>query len=390
VSDDDPVSDLVLIKDLSALEIYCWASPTKRGYVHLSWRGQAFCWWGWYRNDDEDPTTWKALGPISTPHFNVENLEPMHNYTFAVSGTQSISGDTEVTQTVSLFYYGFQSPGAFPWFVRGIRLKDRPIGNSEFYTKDVTVQWDYTDSWTPPAGEEGAGAGTGIVYVFDYFRVEVWTVNSETGKISATKRHETITRVNEFTYSYQMNEDDMDDGDDYPAADLEFHVYGYGADGGATIAGATLRVHNDEPPAPRNLTATSVHNGVMFEWDPPESQSGFVTIALADWKSTYIRTKLEDGDWNPWEQTLTNSMKASLAILVGEYTRVDYLYSRFYAQVKHMDAFGQFSEVAEADEKCNQIWEIYTHLNITLGDTITGEAGDLVDGDRDSGGVTIP
>jgi hypothetical protein len=90
VSDDEIISDLVLVDGLVAKEFFRWQDPSARGMVQLTWRGRALSWHVWVGKqpggDGVPATEFTYLGVVYQPTMQIYDLDARCWYTFVVSG----------------------------------------------------------------------------------------------------------------------------------------------------------------------------------------------------------------------------------------------------------------------------------------------------------------
>uniref|UniRef100_A0A6H1ZGN5 Putative tail protein n=1 Tax=viral metagenome TaxID=1070528 RepID=A0A6H1ZGN5_9ZZZZ len=428
ISPDPTPSELTLVENLQAIEVFMWQSPEGRSYVYLSWSGRGFFFNVWYRVKDSG--SWTYNGNTGNTWYKIYELTPRTTYEFAVSGT----GSPDTGETVELFYKGWGTrlpPLRGP---SGLRVIDDSTDNiGEWTGIDLHVEWNDTSAYEQPI-DTPAGIYP-PVWTFTSYRIKLQEYFTK-----ITLMEEIITTTG-GKYSYTRNTNDsIAKGFAYPQPDLWLQVWGRTADGKESLTPSKLRCTNPPPAAPANLIGISKIGGVQFTWD-------YLSI-----RGYFLRSKVEDDSWSSWIFVETNSYFRHLT--AAEIIAHRKIRCTIYIQMGAVDYFIQFSgvedsgnstsvgetfltdtakswvvnewagyflvdfvkgareiisntantltvngtpiaghytihSVVEANAIANQPFDRYMDVGIALGAGITGTEEDIYDGDLDSGGVTV-
>lgn len=374
VSDDPSITDLTFTDNLAAREFFRWQDPSRKGYIHLTWTGQAYLWHVFYKNIDED-TEWVYAGEAANPLFKVYDLEPRTNYRFAVNHVKMATGDS--AETVDFYYLGIGSNIGPILSVSGLRVKGDETGTNAWNTKDLPLVWNPANFWgLLPGDAVGAGFLPFTVSYFSRYRIQILKVAT-----SSVLLREEIVDTPEFTYTFEMNvEDSARIGDSYANPDLYARVWGITESGQESLVPSLIRCTNPAPSAVTGLTSISKWNGVEWHWDAMGDDEPDLWFYA-------VRTKVTSGGtWSDYINVWTNAYRRHLTLAeILTYGRTP----EIYVEVLAADFFGQLSSAADDSASANSQMDTYLDMETSADAGVTGDPDELFDGTRTSGGVTV-
>jgi hypothetical protein len=281
-------------------------------------------------------------------------------------------------ETVSEKYHGWGSNLPVWHSVSGLRVLGDGSETNEWYGRDLEIAWNRTQQ-APMWPADGEPAGTGIVpptLQFSEFRVEI-----KSGLLG-TVLHEEVTPSTTYKYTLEQNTADNDSGTPDPS--LFVRVWGRLSDGRESKVASKLLCKNPAPGPVQGLKTTSIFAGTIFEWSPSDSP---------DHACYVLRTRVTGEnitlgqDWGPWVYQYETSYVRRLTLAEWRTYRS---YPTIHIQLYELDVYSQWSTLPAEDRlTANLLKDMNTSIDIRLGEGVSGTGTELLDGTKDSGGVTI-
>lgn len=386
LSDDQTVSDLDLVTDLVAKEFFRWQDPSVRGFVELTWRGQALSWFVWYgkqKAEGEAVNEWIYAGQVFAPRINLYDLDARGYYSFNVSARNNQGSGETITDS---YYTGygtriFQVPK-----VHGLKVKGDDSGLNYYTGIDLTCEWSNMMYFEYPAGEEPVGAGSQPVSygTFVGYYVQVYGYNASTPLAPVYLRSATLGPMTEATYTYAANVYDTANLDTptTPYPNLMIEMWGLSEDGKWSWGASRIICWNQPPDDITGLTAYSKIGGARFAWDANE-QPDFMYYQC----QVYVGASAPD--WNTVEILQTTGTSFTRNLTGAEILAYGFR-ATVYFRVVATDMFSQVSvNAVETSVTANQPFDNHMEVGATIGTGISGSVMSLIDGDLDSAGVTV-
>src|SRR3972149_477792 len=321
---------------------------------------------------DGSYTNWQFDGETRTTSYRVKNVVLSKTYQIGVLGINFTGLTVPFTSIVTANITIQSDPSFFSEFLKkrvsGLQLIDDPNGD-EFDGKDCKIQWNSVSGVdiSVGAGYEEMGAG--------YRGPNAWLKDYEVKVLTTAGATLSTHYVQDTKFVYSFIQNNFDTGN-VPNASFKFEVKARSKLSDVSLLPARLTVTNTSPSAITNLTTNATVGGVVFSWDANTEE---------DLLGYYVRTKAGSGSFSSWEIITDN--KYTRILTAAEITAQTNK-ALVYIEVQAIDVFSQVSSSETASAKADTISDNIFQLVATKSGG-TGNASDLYDGNKTSGGVTI-
>jgi len=357
---------VIFVAGLTANETWKREGGVILSFVSVTWRGFGVNYL-YMKEDVAD--SWEPINSyIGSNSAEVRNVEQGKTYIFSVSTSRAPLGGVEETDysTTTITIHGYTAPSII-WPVSGLQIYGQG-NNTVWQNRDLKLTWNLSTTYFPDeAGGDEFGAGS-FPPMSEFGGYRIWIGDSD-----GTRRRELIQESNEYTYTYERN-----DEDGTPAANLIIKVWARNKYGAESATPAIISVSNPAPAAPSSLTATPWMKGIKFTWQPnTEIDISYYTY----------RIKVETDEWSSWVNTVSVEVMRVLTETEQDDHSTEAL---IYFEVKAVDTFGNESSVSstsdttlglniqptDIDDFAITASKIFTKIPVLDGDSWTDDTPD--------------